>query len=70
MADRKGIEKRLEQIDIFSTHLIEEKDNKIEKVMNNIKNKYGSNSILRCTSYSEGSTQRNRNKLVGGHIAE
>ena len=62
--------KRVEQIDIFSTHLIEEKDNKIEKVMNNIKNKYGSNSILRCTSYSEGATQRNRNKLVGGHNAE
>jgi len=66
-----GVGKKLvEQIDIFSSHLIEENDNKIEKVMNTIKNKYGNNSILRCTSYSEGATQRSRNKLVGGHNAE
>ncbi len=62
--------KKVEQIDIFSTHLIEETDNKIDNVINSLKTKFGGNSILRGISYSEGATQRDRNKLVGGHNAE
>lgn len=62
--------KNLEQIDIFSTYLTEEQDNKIEKAMNIIKSKYGNNAILRSISYSKGATQRDRNKLIGGHNAE
>lgn len=38
--------------------------------MNLLKTKFGSNSILRGISYSEGATQRNRNKLIGGYNAE
>ena len=63
-------QKKVEQIDIFSNYLIEEIDNKISKTVNDIKSKYGNNSILRGTSYTQGATQRNRNKLVGGHNAE
>lgn len=62
--------KKYEQIDLFSDNLIEEKDQKIERVMNLIKNKYGKNAILRAISYDDGATQRYRNKLIGGHNAE
>jgi len=62
--------KKYEQLDLFATNLIEEQDNKIEKVMNLIKSKFGNNSILRGVSFTEGANQRYRNKLVGGHNAE
>ena len=35
-----------------------------------IKSKYGKNAILRGTSLMEGATQKERNKLIGGHNAE
>ena len=62
--------KKYEQLDLFATNLIEEQDNKIEKVMNLIKSKFGNNSILRGVSFTDGANQRYRNKLVGGHNAE
>ena len=62
--------KKLEQFDLFSDNTLEESDEKIESVMNLIKNKFGKNAILRAISYEEGATQRDRNKLIGGHNAE
>lgn len=62
--------KKLEQFDLFSDNSLEESDEKIESVMNLIKNKFGKNAILRAISYEEGATQRERNKLIGGHNAE
>jgi len=62
--------KKYEQLSLFATNLIEEQDNKIEKVMNLIKSKFGNNAILRGVSFTEGANQRYRNKLVGGHNAE
>ena len=38
--------------------------------MNEIKNKYGKNSILRGISYDQNATQMKRNCMVGGHNAE
>jgi len=61
---------RIEQLDLFSDVSILEKDEKIEKAMNLIKNKFGKNAIMRAISYDEGATQRQRNKLIGGHNAE
>ena len=55
---------------MFSDNTLEESDEKIESVMNLIKNKFGKNAILRAISYEEGATQRDRNKLIGGHNAE
>ena len=59
--------KRVEQLDIFGTIEKEEKEYKIESTLNNIKEKYGKNSILRAISYMEKGTQRYRNTLIGGH---
>ncbi|MBR6690898.1 MAG: DNA repair protein [Bacilli bacterium] len=63
-------EKLIEQLDLFSIHEISEKDLRIEMAMNEIKNKYGKNSILRGLSFTENATQIKRNKLLGGHNAE
>ena len=58
------------QLDIFHSYYLEDKDENIDKVVNNIKNKYGKNTILRAISYKEGANQIKRNKLIGGHNAE
>ena len=63
-------DKLIEQLDLFSIHEISEKDLRIEMAMNEIKNKYGKNSILRGLSFTENATQIKRNKLLGGHNAE
>lgn len=62
--------KKIEQTDLFSNDNLEKEDEKLERVMNQIKNKFGKNAILRAISYDEGATQRERNKLIGGHNAE
>lgn len=62
--------RKFEQIDLFTSYESLELDNKLDGVINNIKDKYGKNSILRATSYLEGATARDRNKLIGGHNAE
>ncbi|MDG5787707.1 UV damage repair protein UvrX [Evansella sp. AB-P1] len=43
------------------------KQRELGYVMDNIRNKYGTNAILRAVSYAEGGTARHRNTLVGGH---
>jgi DNA polymerase V len=66
-----GVEvRKYEQFDIFGSHKIEEKDEKLEIAINDIKKKYGKNSILRGISYEEKATQKKRNTLIGGHNAE
>lgn len=62
--------RKYEQLDIFNNYEDENKDYKVEQVINEIKIKYGKNSILRGVSYLECATGRNRNKLIGGHNAE
>ena len=60
--------KRVEQLNLF----YKEDKNEIilETAVNDIKNKYGKNSILRCISLDKNATQINRNKFIGGHNAE
>ena len=60
----------LKQLDIFNKYIEEDKDNLLLKSINDIKNRFGNNSVLRCISYVDGSNQRMRNKLVGGHNGE
>ena len=57
-------------LDLFSNPKDESNDEKITDVMNKIKEKYGKNAILRGTSLMDGATQKERNKLIGGHNAE
>ena len=61
---------KLKQLDLFDKYIEDDKDNLLLKSINDIKKKFGSNAILRSISYVEGSNQRMRNKLVGGHNGE
>ena len=63
-------DRKCEQLDLFSNPKDESNDEKITDVMNKIKEKYGKNAILRGTSLMDGATQKERNKLIGGHNAE
>lgn len=58
------------QLDLFGESVIREEDEQIEGVINSIKDKFGKNSLLRAISYDKRATQRERNKLIGGHNAE
>ncbi len=40
---------------------------KLTKVMDEIRTKFGENSILRGISYTHSATARHRNTLIGGH---
>lgn len=39
-------------------------------VMDEIRNKYGNDALLRAVSYTKAGTAKHRSKLVGGHFAE
>ncbi len=57
------------QISFFSEDksLIEEKELKVQKLMMNIKSKYGKNSIIRGLSLDKAATAIERNRQIGGH---
>ena len=44
-----------------------EKERRIQEALLAIKHRYGKNSILKGTSYEEGSTAKDRNNQIGGH---
>lgn len=54
-------------ISLFNDVEAEEKERKLREAVVDIKKKYGKNSILKGTSYTEKATARSRNKMVGGH---
>ncbi len=64
------VPKQYEQLSFFTSFEETEKESKLEEVMVSLKHRFGKNMILRATSYQEGATQRERNKLIGGHNAE
>ncbi len=39
------------------------------KALLEIKNKFGSNAILKVTSFMEEATGKDRNEIIGGYIA-
>ena len=47
----------------------EDKEKKIQKVMLDIKEKYGKNAVLKGTNLKEGATAIERNSQIGGHRA-
>ena len=66
--------KTFEQVNLFTDY--EKKENEIkkekaekeiQKVLINIKKKYGKNAILKGMNFEEGATTINRNTQVGGH---
>lgn len=61
--------KKYEQLNLFEK-MDSNEETILEKTINNIKNKFGKNSILRCISLDSNGTMRQRNKYIGGHNAE
>lgn len=55
------------QLDLFKQPERQIKNNKINQVIDEIRKKYGTTSIMRAMSYSDGGTAINRANLVGGH---
>ncbi len=56
-----------EEYDLFSDTEKLKEERKLEETINNLKKKYGKNSILRGMSFEEKATARKRNLLIGGH---
>lgn len=76
--DNKKNQKVIEQIDLFTNYeerekrkkqeiINETKEKEIQKVMLEIKNKYGKNAILKGMNIIEGATTMERNQQIGGH---
>ena len=76
--DNKKNKKVVEQIDLFTNYeerekrkkqeiINENKEKEIQKVMLEIKNKYGKNAILKGMNIIEGATTMERNQQIGGH---
>ena len=68
----------MEQIDLFTNYEEKDKmqklkkeseknDKEIQKVMLQIKNKYGKNAILKGMNLQDGATAMERNCQIGGH---
>jgi len=58
------------QLSFLKDENTKEKEKKLMKSIDKIKNKYGSTSILRGISYSESGTAVERGDKIGGHNAE
>ncbi|MFP3514049.1 DNA repair protein, partial [Peribacillus sp. SIMBA_075] len=58
-----------EQISLFDNVTQREQEVKLTKVMDEIRTRFGKNSILRGISYTHSATTRHRNSLIGGHRA-
>lgn len=56
-----------EQISLFDNVTQREQEVKLTKVMDEIRTRFGKNSILRGISYTHSATTRYRNTLIGGH---
>jgi DNA polymerase V len=60
----------LETVSLFDDVVEDAKEKKLQETVISIKNRYGKNAILKGTSFTEKSTVRKRNKLIGGHNGE
>ena len=56
-----------EQYDLFTDMSNVEKEKKLRESVISLKEKYGKNSILKGLDFEDGATQRERNKMIGGH---
>lgn len=70
----------IEQMDLFTDYEVREKqrqeeqavldkENRMQKAMLSIKEKYGKNAILKGMNLQDGATARDRNTQIGGHKA-
>jgi DNA polymerase V len=57
------------QLDLFTDYEALEREEKLQRVLLQVRRKYGSNSILKGKNYKSGATARERNGQIGGHRA-
>ena len=57
------------QMDIFGKQAELDREKSLLEAMDSIHEWYGKNAVLRAAHFKEGSTMRERNKLIGGHKA-
>src|SRR5690625_92443 len=61
------VDDNLVQLNLLETDKIKERT--LNYTMDAIRNKYGSDTLLRAISYTKAGTARERSKLIGGHYA-
>ncbi|MGM9971700.1 MAG: DNA repair protein [Anaeroplasmataceae bacterium] len=61
---------KYEQYDLFSDIKKIEKEKKLRESVLKMHHKYGKNSVLKALDLEDKATQRDRNKLIGGHNSE
>ena len=57
------------QLDMFTDYAALQSEEKIQRVVLDIRHKYGGNAILKGMNYLDGATARERNTQIGGHRA-
>ena len=79
MRENQVIEKpKIEQFNLFDEQIDkteqikkqkidETQEKELQKVLLNIKSKYGKNAILKAMNFEEGATTIDRNGQIGGH---
>ena len=55
------------QLDLFTDHVKQERNKKLQLALLDLKQRYGKNAVLRGMNYLEGAAMRERNIQVGGH---
>ena len=60
---------RIVQLDLFTDYEALEREQQIQDAMQEIRNRFGANAVLKGTNYMEGGTARQRNMQIGGHRA-
>ena len=63
------VDKESIQLNLFESIEEEEKESKKEKTIDEIKEKYGKNSLVKASALLSDSTAMERNKKIGGHNA-
>ncbi len=57
------------QLDLFTDYEALQKEQNIQKAVQTIRNRYGTNAVLKGINYLEEGTARERNEQIGGHRA-
>lgn len=57
------------QLSLFVDEFEREKQERLEKTVDQLKIRFGKNSVLRAVSYTEQGTAMKRNGLIAGHKA-
>ena len=57
------------QLNLFESEIEKEEKQSINETIDEIKNKFGKNSLLKATNLLKDSTAKERNLKIGGHYS-